>query len=769
MKTAISRLAAALLVAACVAGAEELGLVAFHQALRDIGTDLRLMCVAAHPDDEDGATLALYRKEYGLETFAVIATRGEGGQNEIGPELYDDLAVIRTREMQAAAAITGAELHFLDLPEFGYSKTIEETYAIWGEEETLRRLVRKVREVRPDIIITHHGKQQDHGHHQAIGRSLILAFDAAADPAQFPEQLAEGLEPWQASRLFIRTFTETPAAVAVPIGRFDALRGMPYTEIAARALEEHASQGMGFFIDRFIRGQQFAWYELEKEAPGGVAQAGRVPAPSATLLEGLYDRVSPPARQMSAARDLPDKTAVLAQLARHADQDAWQRLAAAAVEAQLEVWVDDAEVVPGQPLRVHVRLTDHGEPDLARVTFHMDMAPGFSAAAVAPQEVPFTGQSASAEFAVTIPADAPPTLPPADHVFAPEFLEPQMHVHAHTFGTTGATVQLTRPVRVDVAAPVSMAFLDAPYLVRRGQEAPVLVKLQLTNHQPGAASAHIALSPAPGLKLDEPRRRAALEHEGAQAILALRVQASQELQPRNFLITAVIDGADRAEHGVVRIVDLALPRDARVGVLHSYDDTYVTTLRKMGIAHASLTPADLNPITLDEFSSIVVDMRAYMAWPDLVAHNRALLDYVHRGGTLIVNYQKTFEWQPEYAPYPIRLSRNRVADKDAPVTLLAPEHPLFHWPNTITPRDWEGWRHERGLYFADQWDPRYTPLLAVADPGEDIPPGSFLIAQYGEGTYIYTALAWYRQLRELHPGALRLFANMLAARGASNP
>ncbi|MEX2015245.1 MAG: PIG-L family deacetylase, partial [Candidatus Hydrogenedentales bacterium] len=168
-------------------GEDDLGEVAFQQALKDVGTDLRLMCVAAHPDDEDGATLAMYRKKWGYKTFAVIATRGEGGQNEIGPELYEELGVLRTHEMRRASEITGAELHFLDLPEFGYSKSAQETFEWWGEDEALRRMVRTIRELKPDVIISHHTPGGGHGHHQVVGQALIDAFAAAADPAQFPE------------------------------------------------------------------------------------------------------------------------------------------------------------------------------------------------------------------------------------------------------------------------------------------------------------------------------------------------------------------------------------------------------------------------------------------------------------------------------------------------------------------------------------------------------------------------------------------------------
>ncbi|MDX9974703.1 MAG: PIG-L deacetylase family protein, partial [FCB group bacterium] len=274
-----------LLIASPAFAQAPLGAVALHQAVLDMRTDLRLMCVAAHPDDEDGATLAYYRMHEGIKTFTVVATRGEGGQNEIGPELYNDLAVIRTHEMADASTVTGAELHFLDLPEFGFSKSSEETFAVWGREEPVRRLVRVIRETRPDVIITNHDTTHGHGHHQAIGIALIEAFDAAADPTHFPEQITEGLQPWQPRRLLVRQWEAASADASVNIYAFDSARGMTYAEVAAEALRRHRSQGMQFFIDRYTNRTVTALYYTVKETVS--------PVQDNDLFRGIPDRVTP--------------------------------------------------------------------------------------------------------------------------------------------------------------------------------------------------------------------------------------------------------------------------------------------------------------------------------------------------------------------------------------------------------------------------------------------------------------------------------------------
>src|SRR6266849_955214 len=177
--------------------------IALYQALLDLTNPWTVMCIAAHPDDEDGTSLIVMRRKFGAHTLSLFSTLGEGGQNAIGPELYAELGAIRARETMAAAEIQGSEPYFLGLKDFGYSKSFEETFQKWGHEEALRRMVLEIRKLRPDVIITNHSvTNNDHGHQQATARLVVEAFDSAADPKQFPEQLKDGVEPWQVQRLF---------------------------------------------------------------------------------------------------------------------------------------------------------------------------------------------------------------------------------------------------------------------------------------------------------------------------------------------------------------------------------------------------------------------------------------------------------------------------------------------------------------------------------------------------------------------------------------
>ena len=215
-----------------------------HQALLDLTSPWTVMCVAAHPDDEDGSTLTILRRKYGVHTVSLFSTFGEGGQNAVGPELYEQLGVIRARETMAAAEVQGSEPHFLGFRDFGFSKSAEETFRAWGEKELLRRMVLQIRLLRPDVIITNHDTTSGHGHHQATGRTVLQAFDDAADPKQFPEQLSlAGV--WQVQRLFVRSRgqADTTPAVTLDPNETDPVRGTTYAQQALEGLHKHATQG----------------------------------------------------------------------------------------------------------------------------------------------------------------------------------------------------------------------------------------------------------------------------------------------------------------------------------------------------------------------------------------------------------------------------------------------------------------------------------------------------------------------------------------------
>jgi hypothetical protein len=215
----------------------------------------------------------------------------------------------------------------------------------------------------------------------------------------------------------------------------------------------------------------------------------------------------------------------------------------------------------------------------------------------------------------------------------------------------------------------------------------------------------------------------------------------------------------------VSIVDVRVPHELKVGYIMGAGDDIPTVLQQVGMKVSLIPPENLATENLDQYQTIVLGIRAYDTQKDVAANNKKLLDFVSAGGTLIVQYNTgvaDFN-SGGFTPYSAELSRARVSVEEAPVEILAPNEEVFHYPNEITTRDFDGWVQERGLYFMDKWDDRFTPLLACHDPGESEQKGGLLLAHYGKGIYIYTGYAFFRQLPAGVPGAVRLYVNLLSA------
>jgi hypothetical protein len=207
----------------------------------------------------------------------------------------------------------------------------------------------------------------------------------------------------------------------------------------------------------------------------------------------------------------------------------------------------------------------------------------------------------------------------------------------------------------------------------------------------------------------------------------------------------------------------------KVGYIPSTDQTLERALTALGVDATKLTVDDVAKTNLSVFNTIIVDNRGYQAHPELIGLNPRLLKFVEDGGTLLVFYHRTGEWnpdeargRPQLAPYPIILDDSRVTEEDAPVTFLQPKSPLLNFPNRITQKDFQNWVQERGLYFPKEWDPHYLAVLSTHDTGEPPLKGGLLVAPYGRGNYIYTSYVWYRQLRAGLPGGYRMFANLIS-------
>ncbi len=703
---------------------------------------LVVMNLAAHPDDEDGRTLTYYRHARHAVAYSVIYTRGEGGQNEIGSELYQALGALRTRETERAARLLGTQVHFLNFYDFGYSKRADEAFEKWGGRDFVTaRIVYMIRKYKPDVLFTNHdtvtvGPRRQHGQHQAVGLSGYDAFHLAADPSYHPEQLDEdGVDLWQPKRFFWRRFQDTgDHDVALPIGTVDPETGAPYYAPAVAAIQEHASQGMGLFADR-LKGP-VTYYKLIRSATDAPLDAtdlaGNLPPNAAARpdLSYLIDAGYAPALPEGVLTGVPPF----------------------AVPGQRFEFQWDSGKMPGRRLRWRFS----GAVDTT--LYLSDDAPGIATLRLLP--------------------DAAPTLPKALRQYDRFQNHPPVVYALYRAGSD--TLLAAGYLPLEVAPPL---VVQTPHTVMRLKPGDNPLPVQAHIYDP--ALAHVTLRAA--VTRNEDGAAIFLNQTDLAAADTVRASVNltlpANLAPGEYTVTLTALGAPTTRppepvHTTLqgRVFDVRAAPGLRVGVVQSYDNTLGQALDELGVDYVMLDSLALATGTFDDLDTILIDIRAYLVRPDLRRYNDRLLAWVERGGHLVVNYQKTFEWNEEYddpfdparknpgtfAPYPLRLSRDRVTREDAPVEILRPTSPLFHAPNPIGEATWAGWVQERGLYFPREYDARYEELFRMADPGEPPLEGSTLLAHYGKGTYLYTALVWYRQLKVYHPGVYAFFANLIS-------
>jgi LmbE family N-acetylglucosaminyl deacetylase len=763
-----------------------------NQALLDLQNPWTVMCVAAHPDDEDGSSLTVLRRKYGVHTVTLFSTYGEGGQNAVGPELYEDLGVIRARETMAAAEVQGSEPHFLGFRDFGFSKSAEETFRAWGEREILRRMVLQIRRLRPDAIITNHDTTSGHGHHQATGRIVLQAFDAAADAKQFPEQLAEA-GVWQVQRLFVRARGgDATQGFTIDPNEKDPVRGTTYAQQALAGLQKHATQGP-WPQSVPANGGRISRYALVKQA----ANSPAVPADAKTPLDGLQlpeqisSRLTPPtiegkpltefserrlevlvalinARRRAAFTAPPEVVALDPQRFKLMSSRLDKALAVA-TGVSVNLNPAGTALVPGEKARITATLSNNGvgEIQIKQLTFRglgLEARPN-----VADKMLP--GTETSAQIEVTTPKTTSFTVPLSEHLYDGRLFGEPLKAEAE-LAIEGITFVVDTEIREDVAPGIEILEVEpAPYVTTPAtSQKPLEFRVRLQSH---LATPFRGVLRVRGPSLETGREIDLQPNQIETENLVVRPLALTGLM-QNTNVDVLVDLRDPKEPIAKRVVPLVYANaivvaGRKVGYIPSYDKTLERALSALGVDAKELTVDDVAKADLSGFNTIVVDNRGYEAHHELIAANPRLLKFVEDGGTLVVFYSKTNEWnpneqrgRPQLAPYPIIVGEERVTQEDAPVVFLQPGHPLLRFPNRITQAEFANWVQERGLYFPREWDPRYAAVLGTSDKGEPLLRGGLLVAPYGKGNYIYTSFVWYRQLRAGLPGGYRFFANLIS-------
>jgi LmbE family N-acetylglucosaminyl deacetylase len=850
---------------------QETGAAGLKLMLRRLQTTARLMQVDAHPDDEDGGMLTLEARGKGVSTLLMTLNRGEGGQNQLGSNLFDVLGVVRTLEVLAADRYYGVEQRFSRVADFGYSKTAEETFQKWqGHDIALADIVRVVRTFRPDVLIARFsGTERDgHGHHQASAILTKEAFRAAADPNRFPEQIREGLQPWQPKKLYIGNVcgfgasTCDPANYTVKLntGKEDPVLGESYVQFAIEGLRHQQSQALGGVS--IPKGDRFAYYKLvdsvvdsPKDSDGheqdffdgiDTTLSGRLVGEEkkAPWLRERFEEIQ---RKIAAAEQAGNDAAAADAALEEAEgltagylavagipsAEHWQtapyldsllteikQARALLAGARLEVAVEAAVgknpetafmAVPGKSFDVTATLSvERIFHRQANASVRLRLPKGWKSEELKREQ---SDKELSVHFRVYVPANAQITRPywhrhdperdTLNVIDEPEyqtlpFPPPPVEAVGNLGGETVDAVcmvrykdaygQITeRPLAV--APAYSIALTPSSEVIPSDKHGSTSVK-STARDQGSASEALISLEVPSGWRA-EPVRQSVEVPKDESKDASFQVFPS-ELKESQTHIRAELTSEKKAygegytvvtreDLGTfyyyqpavqrVSIVDVKVPTDLTIGYIMGAGDDIPTVLEQIGM-NVTMIPADkLASEDLSKYQTIALGIRAYDTQKGVIDNNKRLLDFVEKGGRLVVQYNTLGSFgvpidfnAGKYTPYPATLSRARVSVEEAPVVILDPANPIFHSPNEITQKDFDGWVQERGLYFMSQWDGNFTPLLESHDPGESEQKGGLLVAHYGKGTYIYTGYAFFRQLPAGVPGAVRLFVNLIGSR-----
>ena len=810
----------------------------------------RILFVTAHPDDESAATLTYLARGLHAEVALLTLTRGEGGQNDLGPEQAPQLGLIRTQELLAATRGYGVRLYFTRAKDFGYSKTPEETERIWGDQ-VLEDMVRVIRGFRPNIVINGWGGVHGgHGHHQASGLLTPKAVQLAADSSfkmhgSSPDD--QDLAPWGERKPVIildLDRSEAPKGYLLPIDEISPLYGKSWREIGLDAFANHRSQGItGFLNSPFLRrpiglgredgapldpgllaqplGPLDEDYEMGNMGVDPLMRAVDASLVSARDAALRLDWKAATSYLVAAGRKIsevpvpstsyqvPPPVASLARSLKHKREKIDAALALA-TGLRLDALADRNELVSGETFTVRVDSHHRGEI-AADFKKPLPVLPADWSVTKEEQEA-----GGGVRFTISTGPNPQRTLTPAIAILPepPPIVKVSQEavVNGYSFTVTTAVTQLratsTRadrvPLRVVPAYTLAVEPKQAIEITGKPSK-PLDVLLRVHSYSTQAGEVHAGLTVPRGWKTGAP---APLRFDGAGDRYArLTVTPPLRLAKGNFKISAYLERAANRARGdkperfttsleplptlptqlwsepaacAVHAFGVIVPANLRVGYITAESEPVPEALQHLGIHVEMLDAVALAFRDLSRFNAIVVGVRAYELRPELSGANQRLLDYVSGGGTLVVQYQREFAWDKfHYAPYsalispplppakegspPVVRPLPRVTDENSPVKFLKPGDPLLNHPNKITQDDFKGWTQERGLYFWTEFDPKYTALLGMHDPGEPELNGALVYTHFGKGTYIYTGLAFFRQLPDGVPGAYRLFVNLLSA------
>jgi LmbE family N-acetylglucosaminyl deacetylase len=793
------------------------------QSLKKLNTVGSVLYIAAHPDDENTRLLGYLAKERNLRTGYLSLTRGDGGQNLIGKEQGEPLGLIRTQELLAARRIDGAEQFFTRANDFGFSKNPKETFSIWNKDSILADVVLAIRKFKPDVIICRFPTTGEggHGHHTASAILALEAFDAAADPTKFPDQLVY-TQVWQAKRIFWNTFnfggtnTTAPDQLKIDVGVFNPLLGKSYGEIAADSRSMHKSQGFG---SAKVRGESIEYFKQLKGDKAstdlfeGIDQTWTRFTATASLQKIIGDCIKKYNPQ-SPEKIVTDLIAIYKQIQLLDESDAnikyWKHLKLKEAETLLltcsglwaEAYAAEYMAVPGNDVSITAQIITRNncEVKLNSISFFNQTDTTTAKSLKQNELLSFKHKE---KLASTTPFSNPYWLnekhaigmyavtnkqligKPENDAFAKVTFDVNIYdlnlkierglVYKYTDPVKGEVYrpfEILPPATINISDKVFVFSSDSP------KDITFTVKANAAN-----VSGSVQLKVPEGWIVQIKNPDFKLVANGDEAIVEATVTPKKNSMDGKLQAMLNIGGATYTK-SIKRIEYDHIPyqfilSDAEAGLVHvdlkktgnvigyipGAGDDVPACLKQIGYEVTILTDELLAKENLAKYNCIVTGVRAYNTNERLQIYYTKLMDYVKNGGNLVVQYNTNSRIGTvgtKVGPYPFTISRDRVTDDNAEMRFVNPKHSVLNYPNIITQKDFDGWVQERGIYFASDIDKNYETIFSINDPDEKASEGSLLVGKYGKGNFVYTGLVFFRELPAGVPGAYRLFANLLS-------
>lgn len=794
------------------------------QKLNFLGTALY---IAAHPDDENTRLISYLANNVKARTAYLSLTRGDGGQNLIGPEIRELLGLIRTQELLAARSVDGGEQLFTRANDFGYSKHPKETLEFWNKDKVLSDVVWAIRTFKPDVIINrfnHRTPGTTHGHHTTSAMLSVEAFDLAANKSKYPNQLKE-TNVWQPQRLFFNTSawfyrsqeefkkaTEGKLS-SVDVGVYYPLKGLSNNEVASIASSQHLCQGFGRLT---TRGSQKEYMEFLK---------GTKPKDNSDIFSGinttwnrvkgggeigaiLYDvekkfNFANPSKHLPELLKAYDKIKLLENAHWRAIKEKQiKEIIEAAAGLYLEVSATSSSATPNGKVDLRIEVLNRSSyvtsfdsysimTNDTRLDRVQEKQLENNVRVNVTDKIELKNQSYSDPYWLkkkwslgmyTVHDQKNIGKPESDRPLQVEF-HLSILKHQITF-TKNVVRRYSKRDKGEIYEPfeilpkVTTKLTNKVIIFSDGKAQKVQV-----NVRAGAQNVKgfVKLSVPNNWSVSPKQLPFEIAQKGDNLTVDFIVTPPNEQSEGTIKSIAVVSGKEYAKELIeinydhiskqsvllnseAKVVRLDIQKNGNyIGYIAGAGDAIPESLQQIGYNVLIINPEEINAENLHKFDAVVVGIRAYNTVSTLKFKQKFLLDYVEKGGNMIVQYNTSGRRGVDVgAPYKLEISRDRVTDETANVTVIAKEHSLMNFPNKITASDFNGWVQERGLYFPKNWGKEFTPILAMNDKGESVKKGSLLVAKHGKGYYMYTGLSFFRELPAGVSGAYKLFANMLS-------